>query len=289
MLILAGLLLPGTALAGEISVVDDFGNRVALAMPAQRIIALYGAFNEILAAMDLEERIVGRTKADSLPPSIVSKPSIGTHMRPNIEVILALKPDLIIQSSGRKEGAAMVDQLQKEGLCVAVFNPNSFDALFSVIRRLGVLTGEEPAAEKLTGSISQRLSAVEARLRGVESRPSVFFDVRHTNLLAAGRGAIANEIIERAGGRNCIDLHKKMVRLGREALIEKNPEVYVVQKGPMNQNPSLPSERDHFRVLDAVKKKRILMVDEQIYSRPGPRSVEAVESLAAFLHPERFR
>lgn len=286
---MGGLLLPGAALAGERAIVDDFGNRVALAMPAQRIIALYGAFNEILAAMGLEERIVGRTKADFLPRSIVSKPSIGTHMRPNIEVILALKPDLIIQSAGRKEGAVMVDQLRKEGLCVAVFNSNSFEALFSVIRRLGILTGEESAAEKLTHSIGQRLSAVETRLRGIESRPSVFFEVRHTNLLAAGRGSIVHEIIEKAGGRNCIDLHKKMVRIGMETLIETNPEVYLVQKGPMNQNPSLPSERDHFRLLDAVKKKRILMVDEQIYSRPGPRSVEAVESLAAFLHPERFR
>lgn len=286
---LGGLLLPVNALAGETAITDDFGNRVALPMPAQRIISLYGAFNEILAAIGLEERIVGRTKADSLPPSIVSKPSIGTHMRPNIEVILSLKPDLIIQSAGRKEGAVMVDQLRKEGLCVAVFNPNSFESLFSVIRRLGILTGEGASAENLIGSLGQRLSVVEARLRGVKSRPSVFFEVRHTNLLAAGRGSIVNEIIERAGGRNCIGIQKKMARIGMETLIEMNPEVYVVQKGPMNQNPSLPSERDHFKVLDAVKKKRILMVDEQIYSRPGPRSVEAVESLAPFLHPEQFK
>jgi len=282
------LLLPAPAPAVDISVTDDFGSRVSLSMPAERIIALYGAFNEILAAMGLEERIVGRTKADSLPPSIVSKPSIGTHMRPNIEVILALKPDLIIQSAGRKEGAAMVDQLRRAGLSVAVFSPNSFDGLFSVIRRLGALTGEMPLAENLVGSVERRLAEVEKRIHGVESRPSVFFEVRHTNLLAAGSESIVNEIIERAGGRNCIDLPKKMVRIGMETLIEKNPQVYLVQKGPMNQNPSLPSERSHFQVLDAVKKKRILMVDEQVYSRPGPRSVEAVESLARFLHPERF-
>ncbi|RJR42264.1 MAG: ABC transporter substrate-binding protein [Desulfobacteraceae bacterium] len=281
------LLLPGVAPAGDTSVTDDFGSRVSLAVPAQRIIALYGAFNEILAAMGLEERIVGRTKADSLPPSIISKPSIGTHMRPNIEVILALKPDLIIQSAGRKEGAAMVDQLRKAGLSVAVFSPNSFDGLFSVIRRLGVLTGEKPAGENLVGSIEKRLAEVETRIRGVESRPSVFFEVRHTNLLAAGRGSIVNEIIERAGGQNCIDLPKKMVRIGMETLIEKNPQIYLVQKGPMNQNPSLPSERSQFEVLDAVKKGRFLVVDEQVYSRPGPRSVEAVEELARFLHPER--
>jgi iron complex transport system substrate-binding protein len=283
------VLLPHSSLAGEIAVVDDFGNRVGLAGPAHRIISLYGAFNEILAAMGLEERIVGRTKADALPPSIVSKPSIGTHMRPNVEVVLSLKPDLIIQAAGRKEGAAVVDQLRKQGLCVTVFNPSSFETLFSAIRRIGLLTGEAPAAENLIQSIRNRLDRVEARLKGVESRPSVFFEVRHHNLLGAGRGSIVNEIIHKAGGRNCIDLPKKMVRIGMETLIEANPDVYLVQKGPMNQNPSLPSERPHFRSLQAVKEKRMLMVDEQVYSRPGPRSVEAVEALAAFLHPERFR
>lgn len=288
MLILTCLLLPGTINAGERTIVDDFGNRVSVNAPAQRIIALYGAFNEVLAAMGLEERIVGRTKADSLPPSILSRPSIGTHMRPNIEVTLSLKPDLIIQSAGRKEGTAVVDQLRREGLCVALFNPNSFDGLLSVIRRLGILTGEEASAERMIGSIRDRLASVEDRLRTIERRPTVFFEVRYMSLLGAGRGSIVHEIIEKAGGRNCIEVPKKMVRIGMEALIEKNPDVYIVQRGPMNQNPSYPSERDHFRVLQAVKKERILMVDEQVYSRPGPRSIEAVESLATFLHPERF-
>ena len=73
-----------------------------------------------------------------------------------------------------------------------------------------------------------------------------------------------------------------------EALIKRDPEVYIIQKGPMNRNPSLPSERPHFHVLDAVKEGRVLVVDEQAFSRPGPRSIEAVEELARFLHPERF-
>jgi iron complex transport system substrate-binding protein len=283
------LLLPCSAGAGGISIVDDFGNRVPLPGPAKRIIALYGAFNEILGAMGLEERIVGKTKADSLPRSILAKPSIGTHMRPNVEIVLSLKPDLILQAAGRKEGAAIVDQLRKEGLCVAVFNPSTFETLFSAIRKLGLLTGEEAAAENLVQSLGQRLAAVETRLKTIATRPSVFLEVRHTNLLGAGRTSIVNEIIEKAGGRNCIDLPKKMVRIGMETLIEKDPDVYVVQQGPMNRNPTLPSERPHFRVLEAVKNKRFLMVEEQVYSRPGPRSVEAVESLAAFLHPELFQ
>ena len=83
----------GAAWADEIHVKDDTGRELVLERPAERIIALYGAYNEILAAMGLEDRLVGRTKADVLPPSILSRPSIGTHMRPNVELVLALEPD----------------------------------------------------------------------------------------------------------------------------------------------------------------------------------------------------
>jgi iron complex transport system substrate-binding protein len=281
-----GLWGEGKSSAQDVQIVDDLGHRVTLPHPAHRIIALYGAYNEILAAMGLEERLVGRTKADFLPSSILSKPSIGTHMRPNVEMIFGLKPDLIIQSAGRKEAMVVVRQLQKEGLQVAVFHPTGFKDLFSVIKRLGVLTGQSSTAEELIDSLRSRLTKVEDRLKGISHRPKVFFEVRYPNLLGAGRESIVNEIIHKAGGVNCIEREKKLVRIGMEALIKQDPDVYIIQRGPMNKNPSHPSRRSNFHVLEAVKTGRVMFVDEQVYSRPGPRSVKGVEELAAFLHPD---
>ncbi len=253
-----------------------------------RIISLYGAYNEILAAMGLEDRLVGRTKADKEPPSILLKPSIGTHMRPNIEIILGLKPDLTIQSAGRKEALATVQQIEREGLPVAVFDPSSFAELFDVIERLGTLTGATTEANTLIETLEKRLNRVKTRLKGISHRPSIFFEVRYPNLLGAGQNSIVNDVILHAGGDNCVKKEKKLMRIGMEALIECDPEAYIIQRGPMNQAPSDPSSRPHFQVLEAVKKGRILVVDEQVYSRPGPRAVEAVEELAAFLHPDKF-
>ncbi len=267
---------------------DDTGRELLLERPAERIIALYGAYNEILAAMGLENRLVGRTRADLLPPSILSRPSIGTHMRPNVELVLALEPDLVIQSAGRREATVVVDQLRRHGCNVAVFQPHNFTELFEVIKRLGLLTGEPEAASRLIQSLRSRLEAVEERLRTVRHRPRVFFEVRYPNLLGAGRESIVNDVIERSGGTNCLDVQRKLVRIGMEALIKSDPEVYVLQEGPMNRAPSSPVERPHFNALKAVREGRILKVDEQVFSRPGPRSVDAVEILASFLHPERF-
>lgn len=274
--------------AWAIQILDDRGEQVILSSPARRIIALYGAYNEILAAMGLEDRIVGRTKADKVPPSILSKPSIGTHMRPNIEIVLGLKPDLVIQSAGRKEALVAVQQIQQEGVPVAVFSPKDFTSLFSVIERIGRLTGETKEAIELVGRLEARLKRVEGHLQGVTHRPSVFFEVRYPNLVGAGQGSIVNDVIRHAGGTNCVKKEKKLMRINMETLIECNPEAYIVQRGPMNQNPSDPSSRSYFQVLEAVKRGKVLFVDEQTYSRPGPRALDAVEELAAFLHPNRF-
>jgi iron complex transport system substrate-binding protein len=278
----------GDTLTGQgdaVEVIDDLGQRVKMDSPAERIIALYGAYNEILAAMGLEDRIVGRTRADTLPPSILSRPSIGTHMRPNVEMVLGLKPDLILQEAGRREALMTVQQLKREGLSVAVFHTVDFARLFSVIRRLGVLTGNPAGARRLVSSLRARLDAVQGRLEGIKHRPSVFFEVRYPNLLGAGRGSMVNDIIRRAGGSNCIAVEKKFVRMDMEALIACDPEVYIVQRGPMNESPGRITDRPLFDTLRSVRQGRVMEVDEQIYSRPGPRSVEAVEQLARFLHP----
>lgn len=283
---LAALLLPLEA-GAEVTVVDDRGREVRLAEPARRVIALYGAYNEMLAAMGREGAIVARTRADRLPKSILDRPCIGTHMRPNIEMVAGLQPDLVLQMGGRSEASEPLAALERLGVATAHFRARSFDELFSVIRRLGVLTGAGEEAEQLVAGMRGRLAGLRERVSG-RPAPRVFFEVRYPNLLAAGRGSIVNEVIEAAGGVNCVRLPDKLARLSEEELIRLDPEAYLVQVGPMNESPAPPSERGHFRTLTAVRNGRVLMVDEKLFSRPGPRSVLAAEILAAFLHPERF-
>jgi iron complex transport system substrate-binding protein len=288
--LLAGTLtsLPAPARAADspVEITDDRGQAVRLPAPAKRIVPLYGAFNEILGAMGLADRIIARTRADELPPEILDRPVIGTHMRPNAEMIVALKPDLALQMGGRDEAVLPLAELEARGVPVAFFQANSFEELFGVIRRLGLLTGEPGAAARLEDSLRARLARVAGLLGPDPVRPRVFFEVRHPNLLAAGRKSMVSEVIERAGGRNCVEADAKLARLGEEELLRLNPEAYLRQRGAMNQDPAPPQSRPGYGLIQAVKTGRVLTVDEGRYSRPGPRSVEAVEELAAFLHPE---
>ena len=229
---------------------------------------------------------MARTNADSLPASITRLPVIGTHMRPNIEAVLAQRPDLVLQMAGRKEASLPVEALRKHGVRVAVFHAATFAELFSVIRRVGVLTGSTAQAEAMVRGLEARLAVIDARISATTGRPKALFEVRSPNMLAAGQSGLVDEIIRRAGGVNCVADAAKFSRLSEEEVIRLAPEAYLIQRGPMNPAPLPLNERPRLRAIPAAVSGKAWFVDEQKYSRPGPRNVDAVEELAALLHPE---
>jgi len=276
-------LLMARDLGAAVQVTDDRGREISLPAPPRRIVSLYGGLTEILAALGAGERVVARIQGDDTLKKI---PTVGTHLQPNVEMILALKPDLVVQG-GVSKGMPALKKLEAEGAPVALFAPHDFPGLFSVMQRLGVITGRTEAAAAINRSMEARLQEVARRVAG-RKPPRVFFEVRYHNLLAAGRGSMVNEIITRAGGVNLVDSPKKLAPFGLEALIQAQPEVYIIQQGPMNRSPEDIYTRPYFQELRAVKARRVLVVEESLFSRPGPRSAEAVEQLARFLHPDAW-
>jgi iron complex transport system substrate-binding protein len=278
------LLLGQTQNLQAAQIVDDHGDTVTLSAPPQRIISLYGGLTEILNALGVGNRVVACTRGDK---TITDVPIVGTHLQPNVEMILALKPDLVVQG-GVAKGIPAFRRLEAAHVSVAMFAPHNFADLFSTITRLGILTGQEKNAAALNHAMQAKLAEVAKRVAGLP-KPKVFFEVRELNLLGAGRGSLVNDIIDRAGGENIITSPHQLVMYSLEALIQANPDVYIIQKGPMNRSPENIYKRPYFKNIKAVKNRRVLVVSESLFSRPGPRSAEAVEELARFLHPEAWK
>lgn len=269
------------AAAGDApSIIDDAGRSIVLKAPARRVIPLYAGLGEILSAMEMQDRVVGRTASDDAQDPAL--PVVGTHMRPNPESILGLAPDLVLQFEGREEAALLAARLEALGLRVARFRIASFEDLFSCLRRLGVLCGAEEKAAELEQNWRARLDAAARLVAGLERKPQVFFEVRYPNLLGAGPGGMTHAVIERAGGLNCLAGQAgRMVRLAEEALLAANPDIYLMQRGAMNKSPLPLEQRPHFQGLAALRQGFVWQVKEALYSRPGPGSVSAVEDLAA--------
>ena len=288
MLLLAltlGLTGPGNVLA-FLKIVDDRGQEVTLKEPAQRIVSLYGALTETVAALGKCENIVGVTAHETYPPCVRDKLKVGTHLRPNLEIILSLKPDLVLQGSVSRGGLLAVKELEAHGLKVAVFNAYTVEAVFATIERVGILLGRREAARTLVARMRRKCQELEARVARVKKRPRVFYEVSYPALLAAGQKHIVNDLITRAGGQNVIQVPKKFVRVAPELIIKLAPEVYIVQLGPMNKNPLPVAQRPFLKVIPAVAAGRVYYVDEFLFARPGPRIIKALEEMVRLLHPE---
>ena len=270
--------------APPVVITDDTGTTLTFKQPVRRVIALYGAFNEIFLALGAGDLLVARTAADGNLPQLAALPAIGTHMRPNAELVLAQRPDVVVQLEGRSEAQAQTENLRSLGLNVLTFEVNSFERLFEVTLTLGQLAGREQEATALVSGWKRRLEALRSRAAG-KPAVRVFYEVRYPNLLAAGRGGISSEILALAGGENVVTDSKKLVRFSEEALIAADPDAYLIQQGPMNPAPTPLPERDHYKGLGAVRGGRVLVVDEERFARPGPRALDAAEELANWLHP----
>ncbi|MBW1646223.1 MAG: ABC transporter substrate-binding protein [Deltaproteobacteria bacterium] len=253
-----------------------------------RVISLYGGLTETLYALDLGQYLVGVSNSDDYPPPVRRKPKVGTHFNPSIEKILALNPDLVLAKNRRGRTAAALDYLQRAGIRVITADPHTLEQFFSLVAELGRVFHCQPRAAALVSGWRQRLQAVRRRVAGRTPKPLVFFEVRcrDHDLTAAGSRSIVNEIITAAGGRNLVQVPRQLVPYSIESLLARQPDVYLVQRGPMNRSP-LPAARPLFRELRAVRRGRVYEVDEKKFSRFGPRLPAAVEELAAILYPEK--
>ena len=266
-----------------VTITDDTGNQISLEYPAKRIVSLYGGITEIVCAIGACDNLVGVTKRDSWPSQVKTKTKIGTHMRPNLELILRLKPDLVIQGSARPGSQMVVQRLKDMKIPVAIFNPTTFNELFSTIKKIATLCGRDTEGQRLIETIKTKLNWCRKKYP-LSSKPKVIFEVSYPSLLFAAKQNIVNDIITQAGGKNVVRRNKKFVRYSLEQIILDNPDVYIIQKGPMNNVDLDIQKRANFQAVRAVKQGHVLMVDEFLFSRPGPRSAKAVELLRRYLY-----
>jgi iron complex transport system substrate-binding protein len=273
-----------TSPARAVCIADDSGIDVCLDASPSRVVSLYGAFTEILWEIGAGETLVARTKSDTTIPAVAELPSVGTGLRPNVEYLLALRPDLVVSRASRAASAALT-ALRARGLRVAAFDPRSLDDVYATIRRLGTLLEHDTRAQRLVDKIRVEVTRIQQKTVAVSRRLRVVYEVRADPLTVTGSRSLVDELIRAAGGVNAVVKPKKLLMLDVEALLRLDPDVYVVQQGPMNRNPSPPSKRPHLASLRAVRAGRVLFVDERLFSRPGPRAAEAVQLLSRFLYP----
>lgn len=274
----------------------------ALALTGQaqprRIVSTAPSFTETVYAIGAGNRVVGVSVHCHYPKEVEKVAKVGTYMKPNIEAIVRLKPDLVLVQKEQPEVAA---QLNRLGITTLALTNTSLDDTFRTIREIGAGVGMMGQATKLEQSIRGRLEALR---RASAARPTktLLFIVGRTpgrleGLIAVGKGSFLNELIAYAGGRNALaDSLVTYPRISVEAVLRIDPDV-IVDMGEMAETVGVTEAHKKAVVrlwqrqadLKAVKSKDVYAVASDIFVVPGPRVAEAAEAFASMLYRERSK
>lgn len=260
----------------------------------ERIVSLAPSLTETLFAVGAGRRVVAVTDLCDFPPAARGLPKVGglTSANLHLESVVAARPHLVLSVGLNQEEA--VEALRRLGLRVEVV-PTDGGGLADVVaavRRVGELTGRAAAGQRLAGELERRLAAVDRALADVPraARPRVYYEVWDRPLMTAGPHSFLGEIVERAGGANVFgDVRGRWVQVSPEAVLARDPEVILTAArhgGPAGVDDF--AARPGWAGITAVADGRVHLLDGNLVSRPGPRVVEALERVAALLHPGRF-
>lgn len=264
--------------------VDDHGDTVRLRAPATRVISLIPSATETLIALGATDRVVGRTQYD-VDSAVRAKPTVGTGMTPNLETIIALRPDLVIVWASDKRGEVQ-SQLTRAGIpTLAVSLQDTTDA-FRALTLLGRALGTNGRATALVDSLRRTFASTHASIAAAKP-PRVFYVVFNNPPMTAGPHTFIAQILALAGGENIFaDAITNWPTIPMEELVRRDPDVIVLPVGEMtgssvDQLKDMPGWRD----LRAVRENHIVCIDANLASRPGPNMGRAVVTLRNLLHP----
>lgn len=268
-----------------LTIKDNSGTEVTLKKKPERIISLVPSSTEVLYALGLGDKIVGVSTYDNYPAEVKNKEKVG-DMNANSEKVVSLKPDVIFASPLNKQAT---DSLRKLGLPVVVIDAKIFDEIYSSIETIGKATGSAVKAAELVAKMKKDVADIQSKVKGATQKPKVFVEVDDQHF-TTGKGTFMNDMIEIAGGTNIASDLTGWQQLSEEQIIQRNPDVIFDTYAYSDPNAAKNiKERANWKGINALKNSKVIDLDSDMTSRPGPRITEALKQIAKYLHPELFQ
>lgn len=262
---------------------DDFGSPLPIdTLIGLRVVSLVPAATEIIFAMGRGDRLAGRTTWDLFPDSARHVPNMGDGIQPNVEVVLAAKPTLVVLYASMSNKAA-ADAFAKAGIAVMSMRVDRIADFARVTRQLGVVLNASVRAQQVVDTVNATLASVRSAVDGVK-RPSVVWPMYDAPVMVVGQGSFVAELLDIAGATNAFaDLTKPSPEVTIEEIVKRNPDF--IMTSPVAAMRFASSAK--WNAVRAVRDKKVLLVDTLLTGRPTVSLGMAAVSLAKVLHPDR--
>ncbi len=264
-------------------VTDDLGRTVNIPIKVTRVVSLAPNLTESIFAVGADDRLVGVTTFCNYPEQAKAIAKIGDTMNPNMESIVALKPDIVFVSTA-SQIENFTRTLEANGIAVYIMNPTSMDGVFKNLRQLGDVFGSVATADRVANDLQNRVKAVAEKSAKSGAVTRVFVQISKEPLFTIGKESFLTSILKEVLAESVTaNVETAYPKLSKETASALDPEVIILSESEDNLEPN-----EVFKNSRAVKTKRVFKVNADLLSRPGPRLVDALEQIAGDLHPEKF-
>ena len=263
--------------AHALDVVDDRGVSVHLPATPQRIVSLLPSLTESVCALGACERLVGTDRYSNWPASVQALPKVGGGLDPNVEAVVALKPDVVVLAKASR----VTERLERLGLKVLVFEPKNQADMRRVLGKLGQLLAVDDAEKvwrAIDASVSAAAQSLPAHVRGTR----VYYEVNN-GPYAAGEASFMGETLARLGAKNIIPAALgPFPKINPEFVVRADPDLIMTSE----RSAQDMEQRPGWQGIRAVRQGRICRFkpeESDVLVRPGPRMGEAARIMAACL------
>lgn len=257
----------------------------------RRIISIAPTVTEILYGVGVFDRVVAVSEYCTYPPEVKSLPRVGGWHTPNLERLVALKPDLVVMTDAQVP--FILDQLQQVGIKTLVVQDQSLEDGLHAIEAIGKAVGKEREGSALAASTRAALERVRTRARNLP-HPSVLCVVDRTpgtlrDLYAAARGSFLTELLEAVGARVvAAPARGAYGRIGKETVLALNPDIILdMAHGSQSKSDAeLKLAWHDLAELKAVRSGRVYEVKDEFVPHASQFIAKTAVLFARLLHPE---
>ena len=276
-----------------IDYVDSYGRSVQIPYPPQKIVSLAPSITETLFYLGLDEQLVANTLFCKYPARAQNKLHIGGIDNPDLEQILAIRPDIVIGTTLTPQ--EVYEQLERIGITAVAMNQGNWNSVVAEMRSICRFMNRSDLIHDHIGRIIEQRRAVETRVKERQDlgmpTPKVLIIYDWEELYSAGVGTWSDDLVSMSGGVNVVDNSmSSWPKLSKEYIIRSNPDVIILRQPEDSEEKDVQDAliaRTRSRLpwsrVNAIQQNRILYMDEDMLTIPGPRMALALDTMEKFI------
>ncbi|TXC86076.1 ABC transporter substrate-binding protein [Metabacillus litoralis] len=274
-----------------VTVTDGTGEEVTIESEPKTIVSVIPSNTEITYAIGQGEKLVAVDEYSNYPEETAELEKIGGQQL-NVEKILALQPDLALVTEYQHDNNRdVLTQFKEAGTDVIVINSaESFDQVYQSIALIGKVTGASEEAEQVVTEMKESLEEIREKAKAVTEKKKVWVEVSPSpDIFTTGKNTFMHEMLESINAINTAGDQTGWVKMTEEEIVTLNPDVIITTYGYYVENPTEGVlSRAGWDEVPAIKQEQVFDVNNDTVTRPGPRLIDGVETLAKLIYPDVF-